>query len=234
MWMNKTLVITNFILGSVMLLVVNTFAEDKSLKPKRVLLLGASVGQAWKIEDWPQRAQSKNYSFESVAVYDFDKSEALSEILLRPKRKFRPTRTYLKGLFLPPPQKPNIIIIKECAGYFPGNLEKYKGLIEKWIIVCKTAGIKPVLTTVVPVTREHARAKPGRLEGILAYNDWVREYTKKSGIGCLDLEVPLRVSGDDRVLRPDLTSGDGLHLNGNAYDILDNVLQQNSKQLFGS
>ena len=208
------------------LIIKEAFLENKiSSKPCRVLLLGASVGQEWNLSDLPKRINNNKYTFEIVAVFSFDKSKALDEILMRPKRRFHFTRTYLKSLFKPALQKPNVIIIKECAAYFPGDLEKYKTLVQKWVSQIVSADSKPVLATVVPVTQEHSQKRSGRLTGILEYNDWIREYTRESGINCLDLEAALRISDKDRTLSPDLTSSDGLHLNRKAYDILDRILE---------
>lgn len=224
-------IIMLFIVGGIIMFKYPIQAQISSEKttskvPVRVVLLGASVGQAWEIEKWPQRMQKIKYIFECIAVYDFDKTEALDEIIMRPKRKFRLTRTYLKGFFLPSPQKPNVVIIKECSGYFPGDQEQYKSLIKKWVAQCKAAGIKPIVTTVVPITAELSKRIQGKLEAIIAYNNWVKEYTRENGMDFLDLEAPLRISDTNRALRPDLTIGDGSHLNKKAYDILDNFLLQ--------
>lgn len=201
-------------------------------KKYRILLLGASVGQAWNLPEWPNRMQCNQYAFEMIRVYDFDKSKALEEILMRPKRKFRLSRTFLKSLLRPPMQKPDAIIFKECAAYFPGNFKKYKLLINKWVTQCKAGGIKPILATVIPVTDEHSKAKLGRLVGILQYNDWIRLYAINSGIYCLDLERYARVNETERLLRVDFTSGDGLHLNAKAYQALDENFEKDLKLLF--
>lgn len=207
-----------------------TFSEDDSSRAHRVLLIGASVGQEWNLPQWPKRMKNNNVSVEMIPVYSFDKSQVLEEVLMRPKRKFHFNRSYIKGFFGPAPRKPDLIIIKECAAYFPGDLENYKTLVKKWIQQSIAAGIKPVVATVVPVTQEHSQKRPGRLPGILEYNDWVRSYAKEIGISCFDLESALRISKDDRRLSPDLTSGDGLHLNGKAYHILDITLKENLEQ----
>jgi hypothetical protein len=52
----------------------------------------------------------------------------------------------------------------------------------------------------------------------------VRGYAAREGLTVLDLEAPLRTSQDDRSLRVDLHSGDGLHLNAQAYELLDTVV----------
>lgn len=63
-----------------------------------------------------------------------------------------------------------------------------------------------------------------RLTSILKYNDWIRAYAQKEGLVFFDLEAPLRISPEDRSLRLDLHSGDGLHLNSKAYGILDKAM----------
>ncbi|MCC7202307.1 MAG: SGNH/GDSL hydrolase family protein [Nitrospirae bacterium] len=194
-------------------------------KKERIMLVGASVGKAWKLSDFSLRTKSDGYIFESVAAYQYDKTEAIEEILMRPKRKFRLTRTYLRGFFKPSPQRPDTIIIKECAAYFPGDLEEYKTLMTKWVKRIREDNIKLILATTVPVTQKHAEGRKGRNETILEFNDWVREYAEKEGIPLLDLEAALRTDGQGRFLRDDLTSGDGLHLNQKAYGIMDNLLQ---------
>jgi hypothetical protein len=207
-----------------------TFSENDSSKTRRILLIGASVGRGWNLPEWTKRMNDNSVSLEMIPVYSFDKSQALEEALMRPRRKFHFNKSYIKGFFRTAPQKPDMIIIKECAAYFPGDLENYKTLVTKWIHQSIAAGIKPVVATVAPVTQEHSEKKPGRLEGILEYNDWVKSYTKEIGINCLDLESALRISNDDRALSPDLTSGDGLHLNGRAYSIIDITLKENLEQ----
>jgi len=75
----------------------------------------------------------------------------------------------------------------------------------------RTAGIVPILATVVPVTRGAKEDVPGRLELIRDYNDWVREFASSEGIAVLDLERAVRVSHEDRSL-PASKSTDGMHL----------------------
>ena len=56
-------------------------------KPKHIVLLGASVGKDWKIEDLPKRLTIHNYQFEYVGEYQFDKTKPLQEILQRKENK---------------------------------------------------------------------------------------------------------------------------------------------------
>jgi hypothetical protein len=192
--------------------------------PKRVFLMGASVGKEWNLPEFPKRKNIDNIIFESAAIYQFDKSEALKELLIRPKRKFHLTRTYLKGFFKQAPQLPDMIIIKECAAYFPGDTKKYQIWIEEWVKGIKEAKIEVMLATVVPVTKERAEKEPTKMESIRDYNDWIRRYAQKENLKLLDLETALRTDPSSRFLKDDLTEGDGLHLNGKAYAILDDFL----------
>ena len=193
---------------------------------KRIILLGASVGKAWNLKEFPLRMKPDQYEFESIAFYEYDKTEALEEILIRPKRKFRLTKSYIKGFFAPSPQRPDVIIIKECAAYFPGDFITYTELMKKWAKRIRNANIEVVLATVVPVTPERNEKRKGQMESIREFNDWIREYAKEENIALLDLEAALRRDETGRFLREDLTSGDGLHLNTKAYDILDTLLRE--------
>jgi lysophospholipase L1-like esterase len=70
-----------------------------------------------------------------------------------------------------------------------------------------------------------------RIDGILAYNDWIKEYAQSRGLVVLDLEAAVRVSPEDRYLRNELSSGDGLHLNNEAYKILDAIVLPTLEQV---
>lgn len=208
-------------------LMTATLNADEDAPPPpggRILLLGASVGKAWKIGELPQRTGNDHYALESVAFYEYNKTPALEEVLMRPKRKFRITRTYLKGFLKPAPKLPDTIILKECASYFPGDLPAYQALMQQWVGRVQKANINVILATVAPVTRQNEASHPGRMESIRAYNDWIRSYAAQEGLPLLDLEVAVRTDATDRFLQDDLTSGDGLHLNRKAYDGLDQFL----------
>jgi hypothetical protein len=203
--------------------------DDKGAS--RVLLLGASVGKAWNFPGWPQRMNRTGLVFEMIPVYSFDKSEGLTDIFIRPKRKIRFNKRFVKSLLKPVPRKPDVIILKECAAYFPGDLKRYKGLVQEWISQIHNEGIKPALATVVPVTKEHAQRKHDRQDSIWVYNDWIRKISRDRGIFCLDMEEALRIGESDRSLNPDFAAEDGLHLKSKAYDILDKFLLDRVEKL---
>jgi len=175
------------------------------LEGVEIAFVCASVGSAWNIGD--------HFPGLDIAVYDeyqFDKGNVIRDILAG--------------------DKPDIMIIKECAAYFPPedygtSMDSYKDLIRDWVNLCRGEEVIPVLATVVPVNTDNPDCSEEQLESILEFNDWVREYCEYEDISVLDLEAALRISGDDRALDPDYDSGDGLHPNDLAYsDELDYIL----------
>jgi len=203
-------------------------------KKKHVVLLGASVGQAWKIDSLPERlgqnSGANRYSFEFVGDYEFDKTKTLRKILQRKQNK------------------PDAVILKECAAYFPGNSTRYQELMRGWVRNCRDTGAVPVLATVAPVTRATSLkdivkdlAKPffgrayaaARLKALEEFNDWIKAYAEEEGLAVLDLEAALRTSETDRRLREDLHSGDGLHLNPKGYALLDQIVLPALDRAFG-
>ena len=166
----------------------------------RVVLLGASVSDHWNI-------QVRYPCIEVRKVYAFDKSAEIDRLL----SETRP---------------PDAIIIKECAAYFPLELAEQKPLVLGWIDSLRARDVVVVMATVVPVTSRHASSRPGRLEGIVEYNDWVRSVASERGLQVLDLERALRTGPDDPHLDPRWATNDGLHLRRAAYRRrLDTIVQ---------
>jgi len=222
-----------FVVGILSLLVITWIVRSKTTRlaneripSVNVVLIGASIGQSWHLTEWPTRTNVSGFTTESISAWQFDKSEALEEVLMRPSRKFHLTRTYLKSLLQPPPGKPNIVIIKECSSYYPGDLKGYKRSIQQWVGQIRAKQITPMLATVVPVTKARAEQNSGKQQGLLEYNDWVREYAQSEGLQVLDLEVALRVDETERYLREEYAASDGSHLNPAAYAVLDEVLRK--------
>jgi hypothetical protein len=190
----------------------------------QVVLVGASIGQAWRLAEWSDRVGEPRLSAESVAIWQFDKSEAIDEILMRPGIKFRVGRAYLRALWRPP-QKPDLVILKECSAYFPGDVTQYQSLVQKWVAQLVDHEIKAVLATVVPVTRKRAARERGKQEALVAFNQWIRNYAAEHRLTVLDLEAVLRSPGPERYLREEFAIEDGSHLNSSAYAVLDQSLR---------
>jgi len=168
----------------------------------RIAFVCASVGENWNIN-----GHFPDLNITVYVEYQFDKGNVIRDILQS--------------------NKPDIMIIKECAAYFPPetSMDAYKDLIRDWVNLCRGSEAIPVLTTVVPIDPNNPGNQEGQLESILEFNDWVRDYCKSENISVLDLEAALRVSGDNRTLNPAYDSGDGLHPNDLAYtERLDHIL----------
>ncbi|MBN1298226.1 MAG: SGNH/GDSL hydrolase family protein, partial [Actinobacteria bacterium] len=184
-------------------------AEEQSysgeLENAKIAFVCASVGSAWNI--------GEHFLQLDISVYDeyqFDKGCRIQEIL--------------------DSDRPDIMIIKECAAYFPpqsqgSSMQAYQDLIRDWVNFCRGQAVIPVLTTVVPIDPNNPSNAQQQLDSILQYNDWIRQYCQSEKISVLDLEQAVRVSDSDRSLDPAYDSGDGLHLNESAYsEKLDNIL----------
>jgi lysophospholipase L1-like esterase len=186
-----------------------------------VLVIGASIAQAWRISDWPARVGEPRFAAESTAEWSFDKTEAVEAVLRRPAVRFRVSRSWLVA-FLRPPRRPDIVILKECSSYFPGDLAAFAENVRAWTRRLSVGGTQVVLATVVPVTRSRAGRDPGKQDGILAYNGWVRNYAREELLTVLDLEAAVR--GPDSYLKEEFAAEDGSHLNARAYAMLDRAL----------
>lgn len=204
---------------------VSTRAPERAPGDVHLALVGASIGQDWHLAEWPARVRAPGFSAESFAVWQFDKTAAIDELLLRPKRPFRLTRTYLESLLAPPPPpKADVVILKECSSYFPGDGETQRAAFRAWQERLTASGAQVVLATVVPVTHERAARDDGKQQALTAFNAWVREYAAQKNLPVLDLDAALRAGEAGSNLRDEFTSGDGSHLNRAAYAVLDRKL----------
>lgn len=207
-------------------MIVPAHAETHKTATVDVVLIGASIGQDWNLAGLPERTGQTRISLEALQIWQFDKSEAVNEVLQRPKRPFNLSLGYVKSLLKDPPRPAQVVLIKECSAYFPGDtaLPRKQALVDQWVRQIRERKVAPMLATVVPVTAERSHRDPGKQEALRVFNDWLRNYAKHQAIPLVDLEAALRADNQDRFLRDDLTSGDGSHLNSKAYGILDRLL----------
>ena len=174
-------------------------------KPEYVVLVGASVGKSWDFPSLPNRTGVDGFAFGYRGYNGYDKGRVIEYL----------TRHELK---------PDTVIIKECAAYFPKELEPVIEKLPQWIDILNANGITPVLATCSPVTEENARQNPERLETIHEYNRFVRKYADENDLRVLDLEKTLRDSDTNPYLRDDYAQSDGLHLVPRAYEALDQII----------
>lgn len=181
---------------------------------RKVVLVGASIGKAWHIEDLGPRTDLPGYSFNYLGNNEFDKSALVRQIITGKER-------------------PDLVLIKECASYFWRDTSTYRQSLMTWVGQLRAAGIRPVLVTTAPIAEpegvivrakvaiKHLLGRPEVQTDLAAYNDWLRQYARQEGLPVFDLEAVLRISGDNRYLRKNYDSGDGLHLSDAAYRDMD-------------
>jgi hypothetical protein len=185
-------------------------------RPLRIVLIGASIARGWQLDAFAARTGRSDVAVEYVGEYGFDKSKPLAAVLARTENR------------------PDVVILKECGAYFPGDQPAYEAMIRRWVDALRAAGIAPALATVAPVAepqgviahlKEFVKTRILRREdqneAIARYNAWLRGYATEQKLAVLDLWTPLRSGGglDSRYDR-----GDGLHLNDAAYGVLDREL----------
>lgn len=197
--------------------VSNVVATEVNMPNKdiNVVLVGASIGNSWKFDELPERLGLDGFKLKFIPIFDsFDKSLAVDEIINRS-------------------ELPDVVIIKECSVYFPGDMADYKNKIRQWTDQLTEKGINVVFATSVPVSEQTGlvskvkglvkgvMGKPNKMKQLTAYNDWLREVASQRDIEVLDLEAVLRVSDEVRYMDPKYDRGDHVHLNPEAYRVLD-------------
>lgn len=216
-WLRHLHVVAVAVMLAMMSLVGNgAFAAGEiGDSPTRMVLVGASIGRNWHIDQLTKRTQVPgNYRFEYLGVNAFDKTPLIQAI---------ESRT----------EKPQAVLLKECATYFPGDLAAFQAHEKAWVKSLRDAGIQPILVTTAPVAEpkemlpkfknwvKQIIGKPTWQGSVLQFNDWLKAYAASEGLEVFDLEAALRRSAEDRWLRDEFDNGDGMHLNSTAYQAVD-------------
>jgi hypothetical protein len=196
-----------------------TPAPGAAPRPLRIVLIGASIARGWQLDAFAARTGRSDVVVEYVGEYGFDKSKSLAAVLARTENR------------------PDVVILKECGAYFPGDQPAYEAMIRRWVEALRAAGVVPVVATVAPVAapqgvvahlKEFVKTWILRREdqnaAIARYNDRLRAYAAEQELLVLDLETALSAAGGQRCLDPAYDRGDGLHLNEKAYPKLDREL----------
>lgn len=172
---------------------------------KRIIVVGASISRTWDLRNLHNRFPQNNVTAGVRVKYEFDKEEVIQRII--------GMRT-----------KPHSVFIKECADYFPRDVDKSIEDISRWSSLLKNAGIVPVIMTTIPVTKDHSDNHQGKLQSINNFNHKLLEFCHQNDIKCLDAQELLKDATDLNALDPRYAEKDGLHLNAAAYQILDKSL----------
>lgn len=172
-------------------------------KNRYIAFIGASIGRDWKLEQLPERQPDlKDVAILFWPEYQFDKTRIVDHVMKIPI-------------------KPDAILIKECAAYFPLNIEQAGKEYLDWFELLKKNNLKAVAVTTVPVTISNEKQNPGRAESIYAFNSFL----KLSGEKVYDLVPTLSdPQSGGMFLQESLAQEDGLHLNQKAYKLLDRSL----------
>jgi len=186
---------------------------------RHIAYIEASTVHLWKLDEFPVRMRTERYRFQIFREYDFDKSKVVDQVLATP------------------PPLPAVVILQECSVYFPGDMPTYQRMYRAWVERLSARGLRPVIATVVPPARsrgwwqaykdfvkQQLLRRPSRFEQVVVFNDWLRALGAELSVPVLDLELLLRVSAEDRHMRPEYDVGDGVHLTSPAYQRLDKDL----------
>jgi len=172
---------------------------------KYIIFIGASIAQSWNLRSISKRLGTDVF-FGYRGYFEFDKTPLVESVS--------------QGM-----RKPDVVIIKECAAYFPRETEQSLVDVDKWVKLLIHEGIEPVLATVVPITKELNHATPGRMQSINAFNSELRDYAEKNDIKLIDMQSVLSATkSQDGFLDEAYANSDGLHLNYTAYRVLDEYL----------
>jgi hypothetical protein len=196
-----------------------TATVELMAESRHVAYIEASTVHLWKLDEFPARTRTERYRFLVLREYDFDKSKVVDQVLAGP------------------PPLPDVVILQECSVYFPGDMPAYQRMYRGWIERLRARGLRPVIATVVPPARsqgwwqgakdfvkQRVLRRPSRFEQVVAFNDWLRALGAELAVPVLDLELLLRVSAEDRHMRPEYDAGDSIHLASVAYQRLDKDL----------
>jgi lysophospholipase L1-like esterase len=183
-------------------------ATPRSDNKKYIVLVGASVGKSWNLSELSERMNDKKVCYGYRGIYAFDKTAVLQKLI----------KSQLK---------PDAVIIKECASYFPRESGASINAIKEWVQVLQDAGIQPILATVVPVTEAHDKERKSPLmASINEFNEAIRTLCSEKGILLLDLQKALSNNKIERYLDDNYAIEDGLHLKEKTYSsVLDKFLE---------
>jgi len=214
------LIIFTFLLSLLSIWGTANAMEKPDKEDVNIVLIGASIGKGWDFPDLPKRVGIDGYKLEYMGVFDsFDKTPAINKVLDRD-------------------QKPDAVIVKECSVYFPGDLESYKNSIMTWVSELRQKGITPILATSVPPGEPDSMwfdfkqfikglmGKPKKIDSVVLYNNWLRQYATDNKIKLFDLEKILRISDKNRHMKAEYDRGDHTHVNKNAYKVMDDNIKQ--------
>lgn len=178
------------------------------LKENRVVFLGDSITDSWKLAEY---FPGKPYMNRGIS------GQTTPQMLIR----FRPDVINLK---------PKVVVILAGTNDISGNtgpitLEQIQGNIRSMAELAVANNIRVVLASVLPISDYNKNAQGNPIirstarppERILALNSWLKEFAK--GFGYTYLDYFSATTDDKGFLRADIAN-DGLHPNAEGYKIM--------------
>lgn len=170
---------------------------------KRVVFMGNSITEAW-IRMHPDFFKKNDFVNRGIS------GQTTPQMLVR----FRPDVINLK---------PKVVVIlagiNDIAGNTgPSTLEMIEDNIASMAVLAKGAGIKVVLSSVLPANIFTWAPDKEPADKVITLNNWIKKYAKDNGHVYLDYYSPMV---DDKKGLPKSLSGDGVHPNEEGYLIME-------------
>jgi lysophospholipase L1-like esterase len=186
----------------------NTQLELPKANEKRVVFMGNSITEGWIKKD-PDFFSGKPYVNRGIS------GQTTPQMLLR----FQADVIALK---------PKVVVIlagiNDIAGNTgPSTLEMIEDNISSMSVLAKSAGIKVILSSVLPAYDFPWRPGLSPAEKVVALNKWIQNYAFKNGFIYLDYYSPM--VDDRKGLKAEYTT-DGVHPNEKGYKIMEPLAEK--------
>lgn len=186
----------------------NAQLELPKANEKRVVFMGNSITEGWIKKD-PDFFSGKPYVNRGIS------GQTTPQMLLR----FQADVIALK---------PKVVVIlagiNDIAGNTgPSTLEMIEDNISSMSVLAKSAGIKVVLSSVLPAYDFPWRPGLSPAEKVVLLNEWIKNYASKNGFIYLDYYSPM--VDDRKGLKAEYTT-DGVHPNEKGYKIMEPLVEK--------
>jgi lysophospholipase L1-like esterase len=186
----------------------NAKLELPKTNEKRVVFMGNSITEGWIKKD-PDFFSGKPYVNRGIS------GQTTPQMLLR----FQADVIALK---------PKVVVIlagiNDIAGNTgPSTLEMIEDNISPMSVLAKSAGIKVILSSVLPAYDFPWRPGLSPAEKVVDLNKWIKNYASKNGFIYLDDYSPM--VDDRKGLKAEYTT-DGVHPNEKGYKIMEPLVEK--------
>lgn len=186
----------------------NAQLELPKANEKRVVFMGNSITEGWIKKD-PDFFSGKPYVNRGIS------GQTTPQMLLR----FQADVIALK---------PKVVVIlagiNDIAGNTgPSTLEMIEDNISSMSVLAKSAGIKVILSSVLPAYDFPWRPGLSPAEKVVLLNEWIKNYASKNGFIYLDYYSSM--VDDRKGLKAEYTT-DGVHPNEKGYKIMEPLVEK--------